>query len=83
MCIVNLENFREGFFFSRNFAFAKFREKSMRSFAKIKPSRNSKITLSSTDKGKTCPSCELLELQICLLKLFAKIKFSRKFPDLQ
>ena len=33
--------------------------------------------------GKSCPSREFLASQICLLTLFAKIKFSRKFPDLQ
>ena len=49
----------------------------LRSFAKIKSSRNGKITLSFTDAGKSCPSCEFLMWQICLLTLFAKIKFSR------
>ena len=60
-------NFREGFN-SRNL--------------KIKPSRNSEITLSFTDGGKSCPCREFLTLQICLLTLFAKTKFSRKFPNL-
>ena len=55
----------------------------MRSFVKIKSSRNGEITLSFTDIGKSCPSCEYLTPQICLLTLFTKIKFSRKFPDLQ
>ena len=55
----------------------------MRSFVKIKPSRNGEITLPSTDKVKTSPSREFLKSQICLLALFAKIKFSGKFPDLQ
>ena len=55
----------------------------MRSFVKIKSSRNAEITQSFTDIGKSCPSREFLASQICLLKLFAKIKFSRKFPDLQ
>ena len=55
----------------------------MQSFAKIKPSRNSKITLSFTDKGKSCLSREVLTSQICLVTLLAKIKFSRTFPNLQ
>ena len=33
--------------------------------------------------GKSYPSRKFQTLQICLLTLFAKIKFSRKFPDLQ
>ena len=36
-----------------------------------------------TDIGKSYPSCEFLTSQICLLTLFAKIKLSRKFPNLQ
>ena len=55
----------------------------MQSFVKIKSSRNGEITLSLTDIEKSCPSREYLALQICLLTLFAKIKFSQKFPDLQ
>ena len=55
----------------------------MRSFLKIKSSQNCEITLSFTDIEKSCPSREFLALQICLLTLFAKIKLSRKFPDLQ
>ena len=67
--------------FSRGFYF---RETShMRSFAIIKPSRNDEITQSFTDIGKTCLSRELLTSQICLKPLFAKIKFSRQFPNLQ
>ena len=61
--------------FSRNFAYAKFRGN--------KSSRNGEITQSFTDTGKSCPRREFLVSQICLLMLFAKIKFSRKFPDLQ
>ena len=61
--------------FSRNFACAKFRE--------MKSSRNREITLSITDIGKPCPSREILTSLVCLLTLFAKIIFSRKFPDLQ
>ena len=54
-----------------------FRENSqMRSFVIIKSSRNGEITLSFTDVGKLCPSRGFLVSQICLLTLFAKIKFS-------
>ena len=55
----------------------------MRSFVKIKSSQNSEITLSFTDIENSCPSREFLVSQISLLTLFVKIKFSRKFPDLQ
>ena len=51
----------------------------MQSFVKIKSSRNGEITLSFT--SKSCLSRELLTSQICLLTLFLKIKFSRKFPN--
>ena len=54
----------------------------VRSFVKIKPSRNGEITLSFTDIGKSCPSCAFLNSQICLLKLFAKIKLLGKFQNL-
>ena len=61
-----------------------FRETShMRSFVKIKPSPNGKITLSIIDIGKPCFSHKFFTSLICLLMLFAKIKFSRKFPNLQ
>ena len=52
----------------------------MRSFVKIKPSRNGEITLSFTDIWESYPSHEIVTLQKCLLTLFAKTKFSRKFP---
>ena len=55
----------------------------MRSFVRNKPSRNSKIILSFTDVGKSIPIREFLTSQICLLMLFAKIKLSRKFPNLK
>ena len=60
-----------------------FRE-DMRSFAKIKHSRNGEITQSFTDKStyKSCPSGEFLTSQIFLLTLIEKIKFSGKFMDL-
>ena len=46
-------------------------------------SQNGKITLSFVDIGKPCLSREFFTSLICLLMLFAKIKFSRKFPNLQ
>ena len=69
--IVNSEMFAS-VFFSRNFAYTKLCENKI--LAKWR------ITLSFTDIGKSCSSCEFLASQICLLTLFAKIKFSRKFP---
>ena len=53
------------------------------SLAKIKSSQNGEITLSFTAVGKSCSSCESLMSQICILMLSVKIKFSRKFPNLQ
>ena len=55
----------------------------MRSFVKIKPSLNDKITRSFIDIGKPCLSREFFTSLICLIMIFAKIKFSRKFPNLQ
>ena len=55
----------------------------MRSFVKMKPSRNGQITLSFIDIGKSCLSREFFTSLICLLMLFAKIKISRKFLNLQ
>ena len=69
-CILG--NFHEDFIFAN-----------MRSFVKIGPSRNNEIPLSFTDVGKSCHSREFSKSQICLLTLFAKIKFSRNFPNLQ
>ena len=57
---VNLEIFVR-VLFSRNFAYAKFRE--------IKILTKS---LSTTDIGKSKPSCELFWSQVCLLTLFPK-----------
>ena len=48
----------------------------MRSFMKIRSSRNGEITLTFTDEGKSCHSRDFLTSQICLLTLFAKMKFS-------
>ena len=55
----------------------------MRSFMKIEPSGNGEIPLSFTDVGKSCPGREFSASQKCLVRLFGKIKFSRKFPNLQ
>ena len=55
----------------------------LRSLVKTKSSRNSKITLAFTVIGKSCPCRYNLTLKICLLTLFAKIKFLRKLSDLQ
>ena len=48
---------------------------------KIKSSRNGEITPLFTDIEKTFPICEFLASQICLLRLVAQIKFSRKISD--
>ena len=68
-------NFRKGFVFAKS--------SRMRSFVKIIPSRYGEISLSLIDVAKSCPSREFLTWLICLLRLFAKIKFLRKFPNLQ
>ena len=52
----------------------------MRSFVKIKSSRNGETTLSFVNRAKACPSGAFSTSQICLLTLFTKKKFSRKFP---
>ena len=41
--------------------------------------KNGKIPLPLTDVDKSCPSLNFLMWQICLLMLFAKIKFSKHF----
>ena len=48
-------------------------------FMKINLLSKGEMTLSSTDAGFSCLSHEFLTWQICLLTLFVKIKFSRKF----
>ena len=53
------------------------------SFMKIKPSRNSKITLSFTNICKFFLSCELRASQICLLTHICENKILAKFSDLQ
>ena len=55
----------------------------MRSFVKIKPSQNGKITLTFIDIGKSCLSREFFTSLVSFLMLFAKTKFSRKFPNLK
>ena len=55
----------------------------LRSFMKIKLSRNGEIRLLFTYEGKSCPSRKFLTWQMCLLTLFASIKCSRKLPNLQ
>ena len=55
----------------------------MRSFVKMKSSRIGEITIPFTDIGKSRPCREFLTSQICVLMLFAKIKCSGKFPNLQ
>ena len=62
-------NFRKGL----NYIFAK-----LHSFVKIKFLKNGAITLSITEMGKSYPSREIFRSHVC-----AKIKFTRKFPDLQ
>ena len=71
-----LGNFGEGLFL-QNLADLKFREN--------KPLRNGEITLSFTYVGNSCTSCEFLvsQVHVCLLMLFSKIKFLRKFPNLR
>ena len=71
---VNSEIFARTLF-SRNFTYAKFRENT--------PSRNGKNTLSFIDIRKPCLSRDFFTSLICILMLFAKIKFTRKFPNLQ
>ena len=45
--------------------------------------QNDEITLLFTDIGKSCRCRKFLVSQICLETLFAKLKFSQKFPNLQ
>ena len=54
-------------------------------FARVKilPSENGKIAQSFTDVRISCPNSEFLMSQICLITVILKLKFSRKFPDLQ
>ena len=55
----------------------------MQSLEKIKSLRNGEITLFFVDLAKSCTSHKFLTPQICLLTLFTKIKFSRKFWNLK
>ena len=52
-------------------------------FHENKPLLNGEITLLLSDIGKSCLSFKFLTSQICLLRLFANIKLSVKFPNLQ
>ena len=71
---VNSEIFARTLF-SRNFAYAKFREnKTLTKWPK---------TLSFIDIGKSCLNRDFFTSLMCLLMLFAKMKLSRKFPNLQ
>ena len=68
----------------QKFSWFYFQETShMLSFLKIKSTRNVETTLSFTDKEKSCQGPYFVNVQICLLTLFAKIKFLQKFPNLQ
>ena len=53
----------------------------MRSFMKIKHSRNGKITLSFTDIRKSCPSREFLTSQICLFSAIRQNKILSKISE--
>ena len=54
-----------------------------RNFVIIKSSQNGEITLLFTNISKSWPNRNFFTLQICLLTLLVKIKFSRKYPNLQ
>ena len=49
----------------------------MRRFVKLKSSQNDKITVLFTETGKSFPSREFKKALICLLMLFAKMKFTK------
>ena len=53
----------------------------MQSFTKIKTSQNGDITLPFTDVSNSCSSPEFLTMQICLFKLFEKIKKPMKISE--
>ena len=53
----------------------------MRSFLKIKSSRIGALTLLFTNKGKSCPVRNFFTYQMCLLTLFAKIKYREKISE--
>ena len=55
----------------------------MRSFVKIKSSRNVETNLSFADVGISWLNRDFLTGSVCLLTLNAKIKYSQKFPNLQ
>ena len=68
---VNSEIFARTLF-SRNFACSKFRKNKT-----LEKWQNHSVI------GKSCLSREFFTSLICILMLFAKINFSRKFPNLQ
>ena len=74
MCTINLE-ILAGFYFLETLH--------VRSFVKIKPLWNGEITLLLTDIGNSCLCRKFLKWQIRLFTPFTKIKFSRKFQNLQ
>ena len=74
ICDCKFGNFHEGFIFKKLH---------MRRFVKMKSSQIGEITLLFTDTGKSCPCREFSMWQICVLRLFAKIKVSRQFQNLQ
>ena len=73
--ILLIQKISQGFYFDKT--------SHVRSFVKIKSLQNAEITLSFTNICKWWPCRKFLASQICLLTLFAKIKFSQKFLDLQ
>ena len=74
-------NFSEGFYFCRFSHEASLLTVDSEIFARVLFSRNGENALSFVSMAKSCPSHEFLMSQICLLMLFAKIKFSPKFPN--
>ena len=62
-------HFREGFIFGK--------------FRILKSSQKGEITISTTEIIESCPSHEIFRSKVCLGTSFSKLKFSRKFPDLQ
>ena len=67
---------------SENFAFLFRYTLHMHSFAKLKHYRNDKITISFTNKGKSCPSHDFNVANMFLMS-FAKLKLSRKIPNVK
>ena len=55
----------------------------MRSFVKLNPTQNGKITLSFTEMGISCPSHEFLISQICFFNAIRENKILTKIANLQ